>query len=178
VGKRLIFLQEGQMNVLVTYYSETKNTEKLAEAIYDAIVFVQKRIAPIKTAGDVTKEDLYFVGFPVHNHSVPPKVEKFLKNIPERKKIALFATHGSMRGGALAVEAFYDALGLAQKKTVLGTFGCRGEVRKALIERLMKRPEDRYWTMEAESAKGHPDQADLEEARQWARWMVMKAQSF
>jgi flavodoxin I len=166
------------MKVLVTYYSETKNTEKLAKGIYDGIVFVEKRIAPVKSAGDITDEDLFFVGFPVQAHSVPPGVEEFLRKIPENKKIALFATHGSLRGGALAVQAFYDALGLSQKKIVLGTFGCRGEVKRALLEKLMKMPEDRYWAMEAQSAAGHPDQADIEEARQWARWMVMKAQSF
>jgi flavodoxin I len=166
------------MRVLVTYYSETGNTEKLAKGVYDGIVFVEKRIAPTKSVGGVTDEDLFFVGFPVHAHSVPLKVEKFLRKIPEGKKIALFATHGSLRGGELAVEAFYDAIGLTRKKTLLGTFGCRGEVRRDLIEKLMKKPEDRYWAMEAQSAAGHPDQADLEEARQWARWMVLKAQSF
>jgi flavodoxin I len=165
------------MKVLVTYYSETGNTEKLAKAIYDGIVFVDKRIAPIKSAGGITDEDLFFVGFPVHAHSAPLEVEKFLKNIPEGKKIALFATHGSLRGGEFAVEAFYDAIGFTRKKTLLGTFGCRGEVRRDMIEKFMKKPEDRYWAMEAESAIGHPDQADLEEARQWARWMVMKARS-
>jgi flavodoxin I len=166
------------MRVLITYYSETGNTEKLAKGIYDGIFFVEKQIAAIKSVGGVMNEDLIFVGFPVHAHSVPLKVEKFLRKIPEGKKIALFATHGSLRGGEFAVEAFYDAIGFARKRTLLGTFGCRGEVRRDLIEKLMKKPEDRYWAMEAQSAAGHPDQADLEEARQWARWMMIKAQSF
>jgi flavodoxin len=166
------------MRVLVTYYSETGNTEKLAKGIYDGIFFVDKRIAAIKSVGNIADEDLFFVGFPVQAQSVPLRAEKFLKKIPEGKKIALFATHGSLRGGEFAVEAFYDAIGLIRKRTLLGTFGCRGEVKRDMIERLMRKPEDRYWAMEAQSAAGHPDQADLEEARQWARWMVMKAQSF
>jgi hypothetical protein len=75
------------------------------------------------------------------------------------------------------VTAFYHALGLASKERVLGTFGCRGKVKSSLIDALMKRPEDRAWAMEARSAVGHPDEADLEDGREFARLMVGKARS-
>lgn len=165
------------MKVLVTYYSQTGNTEKVAQAIYDRIGFVEKEIAPIKEVRNAGEYDMYFVGFPVHKHSVPAEAEKFLKQIPEGKKIALFGTHGSLRGGELAVTAFYHALSLTTKRQVLGTFGCRGKVKGSILEKLMQRPEDRQWALEAQSASSHPDDGDLEDAQKWAWMMLLKARA-
>jgi flavodoxin len=165
------------MNVLVAYYSETGNTKKVARAIYDELGFVEKKLASIKDSPRVGGYDVFFVGFPVQNHSVPPTVEKFLKRIPDRTKVAFFATHGSFRGGELAVTAFYDAVSLTANKQVLGTFGCRGKVKSTMLEALMKRPQDRFWALEAQSASAHPDEGDLEDATKWAGWMLMKARA-
>ncbi|MEW6668356.1 MAG: flavodoxin family protein [Thermodesulfobacteriota bacterium] len=163
------------MKALVTYFSKTGNTEKVAQAIYDGIAFVEKEILPIKFVKDMKGYDLFFVGFPVQGHSIPAMVEKFVRKIPDGKKVAFFGTHGSLRGGVFAITAFYYAISLAPKKKVLGTFGCRGRVKAVTIEKLLKSPQDKYWAMEAQSASQHPDQQDLEDAIRWARWMVMKA---
>ena len=165
------------MKVLVAYQSDTGNTEKLAQAIYEGVEQAEKDILPIQEAKSLEAYDLIFCGFPVHSHSVPAPAEKFLKDIPKDNNIALFATHGSLRGGQLAVTAFYHALSLASKERVLGTFGCRGRVKSSLIDAIMKRPEDRAWAMEAQSAVGHPDEADLADGREFARLMVSKARS-
>jgi flavodoxin len=165
------------MKVLVAYHSDSGNTKKLAQAIYEGVTQAEKEILPFEETKDLETYDLIFCGFPVHSHSVPASAEKFLKGVPKGNKIALFATHGSLRGGQLAVTAFYHALSLASKERVLGTFGCRGKVKSSLIDALMKRPEDRAWAMEAQSAVGHPDDADLEDGREFARLMVNKARS-
>ena len=102
----------------------------------------------------------------------------FLQSIPPGKKIALFATHGSLRGGEKAVSAFYTALSLASGQTVLGTFGCRGQVQFALLDEWMEKPQERAWAMEAQSANGHPDAADLEDARSFAETMLYAAEHF
>jgi flavodoxin len=165
------------MKVLVAYYSDSGNTEKVAKAIYEELSFVEKRLTSIKEQDPVSDCDVLFLGFPVQNHSIPVGVEKFLRKIPAGKKIALFATHGSFRGGEFAMMAFYYAMSLTVKQKLLGTFGCRGEVKPRVLEKLMKRPQDRYWAMEAQSAAGHPDEGDLADARKWSWWMLMKAQS-
>lgn len=165
------------MKVLVAYYSESGNTEKVAKAIYEELSFVEKRLTSIKEQHPVNDCDVLFLGFPVQNHSIPVGVEKFLSKIPAGKKIAFFATHGSFRGGEFAMTAFYYAMSLTAKQKLLGTFGCRGEVKPRVLEKLMKRPQDRYWAMEAQSAAGHPDEGDLADARKWSWWMLMKAQS-
>ena len=106
------------MKALVVYYSESGNTEKLAKAIYDGINIPEKQIVPIDEANP-NDRDVIFVGFPVHASSVPAKVEKFIKSVPEGKKVAFFITHGSLRGGQLAISALYYAFSLALKVTVL-----------------------------------------------------------
>ena len=91
--------------------------------------------------------------------------------------MAFFATHGSLRGGELAITAFYDALKLAPTGTVLGTFGCRGKVNSDILDALLNKPEHRGWALEAQSAIGHPHAADLEDAKKWAGAMISKARA-
>lgn len=165
------------MKVLVAYYSDTGNTEKVAQAIYEELSYAEKQIASIKKAAPGHDYDVLFLGFPVQNHGIPHGVERFLKKVPAGKKVAFFATHGSLRGGEFAVTAFYAALSLTSKLRVLGTFGCRGKVKSNVLEKLAERPQDKYWAMEAQSAAGHPDEADVADAKRWATLMLMKARS-
>ncbi|MBN2123128.1 MAG: flavodoxin domain-containing protein [Deltaproteobacteria bacterium] len=163
------------MKVLVMYYSETGNTEKLARAVYEGVGREEKDLLPIMEVKNIEDYDIVFCGFPVHASTVPAKVEPVLKSIPEGKSVAIFATHGSLRGGQLAVTAFDYAMTLAKKAKVIGTFGCRGKVKQGLIDALMKKPEHKAWAEEAQSAATNPDDADLEDARAFARKMVSKA---
>ncbi len=162
------------MKVLVTYFSLTGNTEKVARAIYE-VIKGEKDIVSIKEVENVDKYDVVFCGFPVHTHSVPPIVAEFIKNIPAGKKLALFTSHGSLRGGHLAVTAIEQAVSLALKTRVIGTFGCRGKVSQKLIDDLMTKPEHRAWAEAAQSADSHPDRADLEDAQDFAGRMIEKA---
>jgi len=119
--------------------------------------------------------DIIFLGFPVHVHSVPAKVQSFLKGLPRGQKVALFATHGSMRGNEKARTALEHVVSLASSAKVLGTFGCRGEVSPELIEALSRNPADKCWCEEARSAHGHPDKADLADAQEFAKKIIAKA---
>jgi len=165
------------MKVLIVYESSTGNTQKLAQAIHDGI---PGAVRTMGTVDDVSSDDTYdlvFLGFPVRAHSVPRKASQWLSGQPEGTRVALFATHGSFRGGELAVTAFYHALGLAKGKTIVGTFGCQGEVRDSVIETAKSNPVHRSWADEARGAIGHPDEADLEDAQAFARQMLAKASS-
>ncbi|HEJ83075.1 MAG: flavodoxin family protein [Deltaproteobacteria bacterium] len=165
------------MKVLVTYFSETGNTEKLAKAVFEAVESSKKEILPVQEVTGIDGYDVIFIGFPVHSHNVPGKVEALVKKLPEGQKVAYFATHGSLRGGELAVTAFYHALNLAKNAVILGTFGCRGKVKQQIIDALMEKLEHRAWAQEAQSATGHPDEADLEDARDWVERMIIKARA-
>lgn len=157
--------------ILVTYYSLTGNTKRIAEAIYETLEG-EKEIKPLDEVDDMEGYGLIFVGFPVHSHSVPYKVEKFLKTIPKGKKIALVSTHGSHTGSRLSREALEHAVVLTAHGEVLGTFSCRGKVSNEALEKLKKSPEHRLWAEMAPSAHTHPDKDDIEDARSFARWIM------
>jgi flavodoxin len=165
------------MKVLVSYYSDTGNTKKMADAIYDAIEQSEKEICPAEEASNLSEYDLIFCGFPVQSMGLPAKMETFVKGLPEGMKVAFFATHGSLRGGELAITAFYSAISLAKGLKVMGTFGSRGVVKQAIVEALLKKAEHRGWALEAQSAVGHPDEADLEDAKAFAAAMMTKARA-
>ena len=145
---------------------------------YDIINTIEdhftKEICSIEDIKDVDDYDLIFCGFPVHSSSVPGKAELFIKKIPEGKNLAFFATHGSLRGGQLAVTAFHYCICLAAKAKIVGTFGCRGEVQAAIIHKLINSLEHRGWALEAQSAVGHPDAEDIKDAKEFAGWMIAK----
>jgi len=163
------------MKALVTYFSETGNTEKLAHAVHEGIKEATKDIIKLEDVSHVDEYDVVFLGFPVHAHSVPGKAAKFIKGLPKGTKIAVFLTHGSLRGGPLAVTALYDAMTLASDLTVLGTFSSRGKVKSEIVDAMMKKPEHRPWAQEAQSASAHPDEGDFEDAREFAGQMITKA---
>lgn len=162
------------MRILVAYYSLTGNTRMVAEAIFEVLP-EPKEMKPLTEVESVEDYDLIFIGFPVHSHSVPYRVEHFLKNLPPEKKIALFLTHGSLPGTRLSREALEHALILAGKTRILGTFTCRGKVSSQALEILSKSPEHELWAEMAVTASTHPDKNDLEDARTFARWILTLA---
>ena len=155
---------------LVTYFSQTGNTKKIAEAIFDNLED-EKAIQPIDEAQQLDEFNLIFIGFPVHSHGVPLKIQNFIKNIPTNKKIAFFSTHGSLTGSRLSREALEHAVILASKAKVLGTFSCRGKVSLNTLEVFKKSPEHEAWAEMAVSAASHPDKRDLEEAKSFSKWI-------
>ncbi len=161
------------MRVLVTYYSDTGNTEKLARAIYDAIPY-NREIKPVGETRDTEGFDLIFCGFPVHAHSVPPPSAKFIKTLPEGQHVVFFSTHGSRKGGPLPRQALEHAVGLAVKQKILGHFGCQGQVSENIMNVLREKPEHQAWIEEAEEASGHPNLNDLDDAKKFTLEMLKK----
>ncbi|MBM3310000.1 MAG: hypothetical protein FJY80_00665 [Candidatus Aminicenantes bacterium] len=153
---------------LVTYFSRTGNTRRVAEAIHEALDG-EKVLLALEEVRDLTPFRLIFVGFPVYSHSVPFKVETFLKSLKPGTKVALFCTHGSLPGHRLSREALEHAVVLASGAKIVGTFSVRGKLSLEALEVLGRSPEHQEWTEMAPSAGTHPDAADLEEARAFAR---------
>lgn len=160
--------------VLVTYFSRTGNTRKIAEAIHDALIG-RPDILPMDQVGDLAPYGLVFIGFPVQSHSLPYKVEEFLKTVPPGKKIALFSTHGSLPGMKMSREALEYATVLVSKAKLLGTFSCRGKVSMQALEVLSKSPEHEAWTEMAATANTHPDEHDVADARAFATWIATRS---
>ncbi len=106
------------MKVLIAYLSESGNTGKLANAIFEGTVSSENEILAIKDVAGDEEYDVIFIGFPVQSHSVPGKVEAFAKTLPDGQKVAYFATHGSMKGGEMAVTAFFHALTISKNAVI------------------------------------------------------------
>ena len=157
--------------ILITYLSRTGNTKKVAEAIFDAFE-EEKTIKSFDKVQALDEYDLIFIGFPVHSHSVPYKAEELIRRIPSGKKIALFSTHGSLTGSRLSREALEHASVIASGSKVMGTFSCRGKVSLEAMEVLGKSPEHKAWVEMAASARTHPDESDLEDAKSFAKWIL------
>jgi flavodoxin I len=161
------------MKALVTYYSQTGNTEKIARAIYDAIHF-EKELLPIRDITGLQGYNVIFAGFPVQAHSVPAAFLPFFKKLPAGQQIALFCTHGSLRGGQLPKQAIEHAIGLASRMKILGTFSVRGQVNPKVLDSLANMVQHQAWVEEASGACGHPDEADLADAKEFAKAVLAK----
>jgi len=157
--------------VLVTYFSLTGNTKIIAKAIHE-VLGGDTALTPISEVSDLSVFSLVFIGFPVHSHSIPYKVEEFLKAIPSGKKVALFSTHGSLSGMNLSREALEYASVLLAKARLLGTFSCRGKVSMRALDVLGRSPEHEAWADMAASAATHPDAHDIADAKSFARWVT------
>ncbi len=157
---------------LVAYFTRTGNTRRIAEAIFEAIES-EKEILTLDKVDHLSPYDLVFIGFPVQMHSVPLPVEDFLKRLPAGKKIALFCTHGSLAGHRLSREALEYAAILASRAKILGMFSSRGKLSVQALDALHRSPEHQEWVEMAASAGGHPNAVDLEEARVFARQMIV-----
>jgi flavodoxin len=160
--------------VLVTYFSRTGNTQKIAEAIHGALDG-EPDLLPMDKVKDLAPYGLIFAGFPVQSHSVPYRAEEFLKSVPAGKKIALFSTHGSLPGMRLSREAIEYASVLVSKARLLGTFSCRGRVSMQALEALSKSPEHEAWSDMAATASTHPDEHDIADARAFATWIATRS---
>jgi flavodoxin len=158
-------------NILVAYFSLTGNTQKVAAAIFGSLP-EPKTMKPIAEVQSLDEYDLVFVGFPVHSHSVPFQVEKFLRSIPKGKKVALFSTHGSHTGSRLSREAIEHAVVVSSQAKLISTFSCRGKVSPQALEVLGRSPEHEAWTEMAASARTHPNEHDLEDAGNFGYWVL------
>jgi flavodoxin len=143
------------MKVLVTYYSRTASTKKLAEEIanclkadIDEIIDKKKRSGPIGflTGGrDAMKEketeiefekspenyDLVVIGTPVWAGNVTPAVRAYLKK-NKFKKVAFFCTFGG------SVDKTFGEMELISKKPI-ATLGLKGsDVKNGKVEEEMK----------------------------------------
>lgn len=109
VGKGL-FLFAGEATVLITYHSETGNTERMAQAVMEGALMAEGVEVILKRVEDTTADDLLIadaiiVGSPVYNANVTPQVSAFISSwpfegAPLRGKLgAAFVTAGGVSAG-------------------------------------------------------------------------------
>ena len=80
------------MKYLVTFWTQTGNTEKIAQAIFAALPG-DKMIKPFDEVDTIEGFDLTFIGFPIMQFGPPAAARIFISAHASDKRIALFVTH-------------------------------------------------------------------------------------
>lgn len=136
------------MKIAVRYYTRSGNTEKLANAIGEALAIPAESIAA--PLGD--KVDVLLLGCSYYAFDMDPEVKKFLSENAEKiGKVACFGTSAMMKSMVKPMKKVTDALGILLADT---EFHCRGSFGPA--------------------NKGRPNEADLTAAKEFALNLIEK----
>jgi flavodoxin len=153
-------MEEFEMKSLIVYSSQTGNTRKLADAVFEALPG-EKAIYQVDEAPDPSDYDFIALGFWLMSGKPDPKSTKYLGKI-WKKPLFLFATHGAGAGSDHAVKGMEMAKSLALESDIQGTYSCQGEVNPKILEKASQKPQPPVWLADAPDANGHPNQADIE----------------
>ncbi len=163
------------MNTLVAYMSQSGNTKKVANAIYETIE-ENKEIKELKEVESLDGYDLAFIGFPIHAFGPAQQGKDFLVNHGAGKKLAVFITHAADEEQELTATWVNACLEAAAEADVLGTFHCQGELAEAIAEMLKKSddPQMQEFGNQRDSTIGQPDASRIEKAKAFAKEIMQK----
>ncbi len=164
------------MKALVVYLSQTGNTKRIAEAIFDEIT-CEKDLKKIEEVTSVNDYDLVVAGFPVWQFGPAEPAKKFLAEHAKGKNIALFVTHAMdpESSDSVSSEMLRGILDKCKASVsdgnLIGLFNCQGELSVNIAEFLLKNndPAMRKFGEMRISTIGHPDSRDINSARIFAR---------
>ena len=163
------------MKVLVTYMSQTGNTQKVAEAIFGEISD-EKEIKKLEDVESLDDFDFAFIGFPLHAFGPAEPAKKFLEAHSAGKRIALFITHAAPEESEEVKAWLKTSQEAASKADIVNVFDCQGELAQPVIDMLLGSddPNMRAFGELGPMTKGQPDETRLERARAFARETMEK----
>lgn len=158
------------MKTLVTYFSQTGNTKKVAEAIYEVLP-EEKEIVPLSSIKNLEEYDFTFIGFPIHQSSPANKAKTFIKSKAKGKKIALFITHSSSSQNPMMNNILLTCKDCCNESKLYGIFNCQGVMSEVIANMLMKSDDPIYQQAGKmrELTLGHPNESELDKARNFAK---------
>lgn len=163
------------MRTLVAYISQTGNTKKVAQAIYDEVPG-EKDMIPICDVPDSSVYDLIFLGFPVHQFGPDKKASMRMKQhcVPGRK-VALFITHAAPENEPELQEWLAKFREAASGAEIVGLFDCQGQMSKPvkMVLRLSRDKKLREWS-KTDNSQGQPDEDRVRKAKEFAREVLGK----
>ena len=173
------------MKVLITYTSNTGNTEKIAEAILKGVEAAHdveiKRIEDMK-AEDTAAYDIVFLGSPIHAGGLSATAMEFLNAMPDSPgfRLAGFVTHASdayesVEGYERGINALSDVT-KAKGIEYLGCFDCRGRLDPSIrpMVQQAKKVSDEEWAEDMRVLDQHPNEEDERAAADFAKKVVSK----
>ncbi len=158
------------MKVLVTYVSQTGNTKKVAQAIFDQ-VHGSKELKELQQVQSLDGYDLAFVGFPIQAYAPAKSAADFLQKHAAGRTIALFITHASPEDSPEMPGWLANCRAAAAGARLVGMFDCQGELSEQVADFMTKSKDEKLmaWAKDRPSTVGQPDAARLEKARLWAK---------
>lgn len=170
------------MKVLVIYFSQTGNTEKIASAIYEEAS--QTSDADLKKLNEVDHDslneyDLIFIGSPIHAGSVAKEIKEYLKQIPRLSnlKLAGFITHAAPAYPQQTIDQMTQPLievCKVKEMEYLGCFSCQGYLADFMHEAVqkMQKVDDEEWQKKVKQMTGHPNADDEADAKAFVRALL------
>ncbi|MFX0043256.1 MAG: flavodoxin family protein [Candidatus Hodarchaeota archaeon] len=158
------------MKTLVAYMSQTGNTKKIAEAIYDTISG-EKEIKQLKEIDSLEDYDFTFIGFPVHQGGPPAKAKKFIEKKAKDRKIALFVTHATPPGVPFLEPLLDKCKACTDDSDMIGFYDCQGVLAQAVADLLLKmdNPQLQEFGKRRHFTVGHPNDEEVENAKSFAK---------
>ena len=170
-----------KLKILITFCSNTGNTEKVANSMKDGLTDHDVDIITIKDVDPKTLNsyDIVFLGSGVYASRIDKSAVTLIKkagpDLPA--KFVYFCTHASLK---LYQEPFKRITTIIKEHNceIIGEFDCVGEnlgipldTQLAMLERL---PEDQREkaNKDRENIKGRPNKTDLENARLFAITLI------
>jgi flavodoxin len=168
------------MKVLVVYYSETGNTEKIAKAIYEEASKAHethlKRVDEI-TIDSLNDYDIIFLGSACHSTDLSAPIKKILDAIPNLPtfKLAGFFTHATSSEGfnrwACKCISSFQKTSKEKKIDFKGYYNCQGApsppIQEFIKREIITSPDE--WTKYIKEVMKHPTIEDLHKAREFTR---------
>ena len=171
------------MNVLVTYFSQSGNTEKIAKAIYRCAL--RNNNAELKKLEDITPDevlvyDFIFIGSPLHAGSLAAPIKECLTVLQpgSHQKMAGFITHMAPAYPEQDMAAFAEPIKTACTKKGIeykGCFDCQGFLAESMHGAVQKKlnMNDEQWQEMVTQMTGHPDEEDERKAEAFAESVLV-----
>ena len=165
---------------LVTYYTQTGNTEKIARSIYHGIP-TEKDLRELSEVESADQYQIIFLGFPIYNFEPPTQVKEFIKNQLDGKNVALFTTMAltSVPVNEQITELYNltisNCKACVQNSNVLGLFDCPGELSEIAANALMKSPDPqlRSFGLLRHFSIGFPNEKNISDAAIFAAGIIL-----
>jgi flavodoxin len=172
------------MKILITYLSQTGNTEQIVRAVHQELSGEHQvdfeKIEDLDAAR-LAGYELVFVGTPIHAGGLSGPAKELLERLPSAPTFALagLVTHASDVYSKENYQKGLESLAsIAEGKSIryLGCFDCQGRLAPPIQPMVQKSLglSDEEWAKRMAETDEHPDADDEKNAREFAREVVAK----
>lgn len=180
------------MKILVTYFSQTGNTKKIAETFF-AVSAAKGHQVDLRDVTKVTSQDLneyalVFIGSTCHSADIAKPVVDLLEGVEggAKFKLAGFVTHSTHMPEASEYyremyerwagkcEGTFERLSREKGFGFLGYFHCQGAPSSPIADFIHAQiiPDQKEFDEYLKDAMPHPDQKDIAAANQWSKTIL------